>query len=59
MRIIKRFADSTNGTTAIEYGLIAALIAVAAIISMQLLGINLAETFQRLADVIAAALGGG
>lgn len=57
--MFRRLTRSTDGATAIEYGLIAALIAVAAIVSMQLLGINMAETFQRLADVIGAALGGG
>ena len=57
--MFKRLIGSTEGTTAIEYGLIAALIAIAAIVSMQLLGINLAETFQTLANVIGGALGGG
>jgi pilus assembly protein Flp/PilA len=55
--MFNRFARSSGGATAIEYGLIAALIAVAAIVSMQLLGINLAETFQTLANVIGGALG--
>ena len=34
-----------NGATAIEYGLIAALIAVAAIAAFQLVGSNLSTTF--------------
>lgn len=41
-----------NGATAIEYGLIAALIAVAAIIAFQTLGLNLAELFTGIADLI-------
>lgn len=57
--MFKRLLRSTDGATAIEYGLIAALIAIAAIVSMQLLGINMAETFQTLANVIGGALGGG
>jgi len=55
----KDFLRAKTGATAIEYGLIAALIALAAILSMELLGINLAETFAHLAAVIGAANGGG
>ncbi len=36
---------NTKGATAIEYGLIAALIAVAAIAAMQNIGSKLSETF--------------
>jgi pilus assembly protein Flp/PilA len=39
------FVRSTRGATAIEYGLIAALIAVAAIAAMQGLGTSLNKTF--------------
>lgn len=59
MNILKRFSRCDSGATAIEYGLIAALIALAALISIQMLGINLADTFTTLANVIGAALGGG
>jgi pilus assembly protein Flp/PilA len=59
MHIIPRFARAKEGATAIEYGLIAALIALAAIISMELLGINLADVFSTLAGVIGAANGNG
>ena len=38
-----------DGATAIEYGLIAALIAVAAIASFQLVGTNLSDTFHGIA----------
>jgi pilus assembly protein Flp/PilA len=38
------------GVTAIEYGLIAALIAVAAIAAMKLVGTSLSTTFQTVAD---------
>jgi pilus assembly protein Flp/PilA len=38
-----------NGATAIEYGLIAALIAVAAIAAFQLVGTNLSSTFHGIA----------
>lgn len=42
-----------QGATAIEYGLIAALIALAAIIAFQTLGLNLADIFTRAADAMA------
>jgi pilus assembly protein Flp/PilA len=38
-----------DGATAIEYGLIAALIAVAAIAAFQLVGTNLSDTFHGIA----------
>jgi pilus assembly protein Flp/PilA len=38
-----------DGATAIEYGLIAALIAVAAISAFQLVGTNLSNTFHNIA----------
>ncbi len=48
----KLFADE-QGATAIEYGLIAALIAVAAITAMQSLGNQLDETFSEVATEMA------
>lgn len=39
------FAANDSGATAIEYGLIAALIAVAAIAAMTSIGTNLTSTF--------------
>ena len=42
---IKSFANNESGATAIEYGLIAALIAVAAIAAMSSLGTKLGSTF--------------
>jgi len=44
-RTILRLARDRRGATAIEYGLIAALIAVAAIAAMQGLGNGLKKTF--------------
>ena len=41
-----------DGATAIEYGLIAALIAVAAITAFQLVGTNLSSTFHNVATQI-------
>ncbi len=45
MKFIKKLFRETDGATAIEYGLIAALIAVAAIAAMQGLGNQLKTTF--------------
>ena len=45
MSFIRKIIKSTKGATAIEYGLIAALIAVAAITAMQGLGKQLNTTF--------------
>jgi pilus assembly protein Flp/PilA len=44
----KLIGDET-GVTAVEYGLIAALIAVAAVIIMTTVGTNLSSTFSRVA----------
>ena len=44
-KLVKR----EDGATAIEYGLIAALIAVAAIAAFQLVGTNLSSTFHNIA----------
>ena len=43
--IVKKIRRNTWGATAVEYGLIVGLIAVAAIASMQTLGISLSDFF--------------
>jgi pilus assembly protein Flp/PilA len=45
MQMIRKIFADNKGATAIEYGLIAALIAVAAIGAMTTLGTNLDKTF--------------
>ena len=47
MQFIRKMIKNTKGATAIEYGLIAALIAVAAITAMTSLGGNLVNTFNK------------
>jgi pilus assembly protein Flp/PilA len=47
MQKIRKFIRNSKGATAIEYGLIAALIAVAAIAAMQGLGNQLKATFTK------------
>ncbi len=45
MSFIRKIFSDSKGATAIEYGLIAALIAVAAIVAMKGLGNSLKNTF--------------
>jgi pilus assembly protein Flp/PilA len=45
MQKIRSFLKNSKGATAIEYGLIAALIAVAAIAAMKGIGTQLSNTF--------------
>jgi pilus assembly protein Flp/PilA len=45
MQTIARLLKNTEGATAIEYGLIAALIAIAAIAAFELVGTNLSSIF--------------
>ena len=48
MNIISRFFRDESGATAIEYGLIAALIAVVIITGVTAVGTNLSSTFSTL-----------
>ncbi len=50
MRTIKQIIADQSGATAIEYGLIAALIAVAAIAAMGSLGNSLTNTFNTVSN---------
>jgi pilus assembly protein Flp/PilA len=50
MKVIKKTFKNEDGATAIEYGLIAALIAVAAITAMSSLGTNLNTTFNKVSN---------
>jgi pilus assembly protein Flp/PilA len=50
-----KFIKSKKGATAIEYGLIAALIAVAAIAAMGNIGNQLGSTFNNVADELATS----
>ena len=51
MQILK-LIDDNAGATAIEYGLIAALISLACLIAFQMLGLNLANIFQTIANAL-------
>jgi len=52
MNSILRFFREEEGVTAIEYGLLAALVAVAIIVGATLLGGNLNTLFNRIGQVI-------
>jgi pilus assembly protein Flp/PilA len=54
MRPFKKIVRDNAGATAIEYGLIAALIAVAAISAMQGLGTQLKTTFNTTSSSMAS-----
>ena len=53
--IFKRFAADESGATAIEYGLIAALVAVVVITALTSLGGNLKTTFNNVAAELGKA----
>jgi pilus assembly protein Flp/PilA len=51
--LFHRFIGDQSGVTAIEYGLIAALIAVVIIVAVQLIGTDLTATFNSIAANLA------
>jgi len=53
--LFSRFANDESGATAIEYGLIAALIAVVIIGALELLGEELDSTFEEVSTAIGGA----
>ncbi|OCC24817.1 hypothetical protein MB02_04950 [Croceicoccus estronivorus] len=55
MKFFTKLLRDEAGATAIEYGLIAALIAVAAIGAMSTLGDNLSATFTDVSDNLSSA----
>lgn len=55
MNIVARFANDESGATAIEYGLIAALIAVGIIAAASALGTSLSGIFTRISGHLDTA----
>jgi len=51
--LVKRFVADESGVTSIEYGLIAALIAVAIIGAARVLGTTISATFQNISTEMA------
>ena len=59
MQFVRKMLKNEKGATAIEYGLMAALIAVAAIGAMTSLGGNLTNTFTKVSDNMATPAASG
>ncbi len=57
MSFIKSFIKDESGATMIEYGLVAALVSVAAIIALQILGGELQTIFNTVSSYLSAASG--
>ena len=53
--LFSRFVKDESGATAIEYGLIAAIVAIGLIASLQGLKTNLQNTFNKVGSHLAAA----
>jgi pilus assembly protein Flp/PilA len=54
-KLVQRFARCEAGVTAIEYGLIAALISVVIILAVTAVGTKLEATFNSISTALAAA----
>jgi pilus assembly protein Flp/PilA len=54
-KVLKKIRADESGATAIEYGLIAALIAVVLITSLGLLGNNINGSFKKISDRVSTA----
>lgn len=57
-RFVKAFVRDEEGVTAIEYGLIAALIAVVIIVAVTIVGTRLNIVFTNIATALNGATGG-
>jgi len=55
---LKTFFSDENGATAIEYGLIAALVSVAAIGALTAMGGSLSTMFNTVSSALSSAAGG-
>lgn len=56
--LIRRLARNNSGATAIEYGLIAALVSIAAIGALTAMGGSLQTMFNGVANTLTCAVGG-
>jgi pilus assembly protein Flp/PilA len=54
-KLMSRFVNDESGATAVEYGLIAALIAVVIITSVKLVGTNLDIVFTKVAAALTTS----
>ncbi len=56
LNMIKTFVHDESGATAIEYGLIAALVSVAAVVALTALGSSLQNMFSTVSTTLDAAV---
>ena len=56
LKAIRKFAKDESGATAIEYGLIAALVSVAAIAALRGMGESLSNLFSTVSGELASAV---
>lgn len=54
-RVVRRFIRDESGATAIEYGLIAALLAVGIIVALRFMSGNLSNTYNHVATQFPSA----
>ncbi len=59
LKVIRTFAKDESGATAIEYGLIAALVSVAAIGALTAMGQSLSTMFSTVSTALSSAVSGG
>ena len=57
--ILKDLMKDESGATAIEYGLIAALVSVAAVVALENMGTSLENMFTTVSGKLDTAVGGG
>ncbi len=57
-KVLRTFAKDESGATAIEYGLIAALVSVAAIGALTAMGNFLSTMFNSVSSALSTAVGG-
>jgi len=58
LKVIRAFANDESGATAIEYGLIAALVSVAAIGALTAMGSSLSTMFNTVSSALSGATAG-
>ncbi len=56
LKMLSQFANDESGATAIEYGLIAALVSVAAIAALKTMSSQLIKVFNEVSGELAGAL---
>ena len=57
MQAIKRFLNEEDGSVMIEYGLVAALVAVGSIVVLTTIGENVTKIFTKISDALVKGAG--